>query len=261
MARGTIRERFKSVEAMAKDVIRVSIQVLYSEKHSAYIEMGKNWIRSFIEHVGKFKDVILELLFLTPPEITCPLECRVIRGSIEDNLSTSIVERTLLGIAYAKEHSFDFIFRSNLSSVVCWEGFCSVLKDLPRTNCYAGKVGFAHLRDNPTLDLPVTFCSGSGFFLSRDLFENFSCFSELRPFDISKDMLDDVFVGRVLMHTPRLSLKRFDLTEKINVSESVLNSICYDIKKWSYHHMRINSGNRETQDLLLHRELFRMVNN
>lgn len=72
-------------------------------------------------------------------------------------------EKTIKFFQYILKHfQFDVLFRTNASSYICQDKMMKWLEKNYHDKFYAGVVG---------QDLWLKFCSGSGFFLSRDLVE------------------------------------------------------------------------------------------
>jgi hypothetical protein len=105
---------------------------------------------------------------------------------VPDDLA-HVGEKTIAAFEYVLEHSdFDVAFRTNCSSYVDLPNLRSLVRSRGRrTGFYAGLVGGHE---------GVTFASGSGYFLSRDLVE--LAVAEREAWDHS--LLDDVALGAVL---------------------------------------------------------------
>jgi len=91
------------------------------------------------------------------------------KNEIVDEKIYTIYDEGLYGIGYRtlemleilyEKFDFDYIFRTTLSSYVDMEKLTEFLTDKPKNNFYCG--GFVSHDGIP-------FCSGSGYFLSRDL--------------------------------------------------------------------------------------------
>jgi hypothetical protein len=81
------------------------------------------------------------------------------------NESKNILEKTLFAFDYVhKNIDFDFLYRTNISSYINSKIFLKTLNELPRTKHYSGVLGnhYGHSRKKSH-----TFCSGSGYFLSK----------------------------------------------------------------------------------------------
>jgi hypothetical protein len=86
---------------------------------------------------------------------------------IEDKIYTSspegysnIGEKTITAFELIKDKNFDYLFRTNSSSYIIKENLLNFLEDKPKENFYTGIIG-KHSN--------INFCSGSGYFLSKNL--------------------------------------------------------------------------------------------
>ena len=106
---------------------------------------------------------------------------------------------------------YDFVWRTNLSSVLDFDGllrYCRGLNPLPlgglRCVFYAGYIGLADVTTNKDIDSNIRFASGSGFLLSREavqyLIENEAL--------LRRDLIDDVAIGALL--EPRFGIVHLD---------------------------------------------------
>ncbi len=83
------------------------------------------------------------------------------------------------------EFDFDYIYRTNVSSYLKLEGLNSYIKDQPRINFFSGYKGTHH---------GITFASGSGYFISKDLVERVVSLED----HWDHDLIDDVAIGKLL---------------------------------------------------------------
>lgn len=133
------------------------------------------------------------------------------------NESKNILKKTLLAFNFIyKSFDFDFLFRTNISSYIHKEQFLKTLNQLPTSAHYSGVFGkhYGYPRKKGH-----TFCSGSGYFLSKDVFE--ICVEKRR--DIQKDLPDDVAIGQLISQEKiqRLPQPRFDLSENIAYPQNI----------------------------------------
>ena len=122
---------------------------------------------------------------------------------------------------------YDYVWRTNLSSVLDFEGLERFLSSLSQPNgLYAGYIGKALNNGSPTF-----FASGAGFLMSHDvamyLVEN-------KEF-LRWDLIDDVAIGALL--EPRFGLMHLERcwvqSEHIVAEKDVFHFRCE-----SYHHLR-----------------------
>lgn len=99
----------------------------------------------------------------------------------------AILKKTLSFIEWYRNEPFDYIFRVNDGAYIDIPNMLEFLKDKPRERFYCGTPG--------SVD-GIRFCSGSGFFLSRDLvqmiYEN--------KWEFHDRHIDDVAIGEFMMN-------------------------------------------------------------
>jgi len=102
----------------------------------------------------------------------------------EDLMSIGV--RTLECFEYCLDNfDFDYIYRTNLSSYVNKERLLKFLEGRPSTSFYSAVVGH---------HVGVSYGSGAGYFLSRDLVEEVVSRKE----ELDTSILDDVAIGKLL---------------------------------------------------------------
>lgn len=115
---------------------------------------------------------------------------------------------------------YDFVWRTNLSSVLDFDGllrYCCGLNPLPKggpvaslkdgqLRCvfYAGYTGLADVTTNKDIDSNIRFASGSGFLLSREAVHYLIDNEAL----LRRDLIDDVAIGALL--EPRFGIVHLD---------------------------------------------------
>jgi hypothetical protein len=171
--------------------------------------------------------------------------------SCEETLA-NIGLKTLKSFDLLKQKDFSYIFRTNTSSYVCQQKLAKFVDDKSRLNFYCGIVGRYHL--NPAIE----FCSGAGYFLSRDVFDLVLKHSD----SWDHTHLDDVSLGIVLKNlgvpiapgAKRLTLAdiHFEYDKKVLDDHYHIRCASYDKKRTSsnieYFHMnRIHEILRNNQ--------------
>jgi len=164
---------------------------------------------------------------------------------------------------------YDFVWRTNLSSVLDFDGllrYCRCLNPLPlggpvaslkdgpvasqnlRCVFYAGYTGLADVATNKDIDSNIRFASGSGFLLSREavqyLIENEAL--------LRRDLIDDVAIGALL--EPRFGIVHLDRcrikTGEENVA-SVVSCGVFHFRCETYCHERtVEFMNKVDRELL-----------
>lgn len=128
----------------------------------------------------------------------------------KENIYTDVKEqlifcgyKTLTAFNLIKDLEFDYIFRTNSSSYVDKKLLLEFIKDKPKQNFYSGAIGNYN---------GIPFASGSGYFLSKDLFK----YILENKNEWNHQVIDDVSVGiMMLQKNVKIHIgKRFDLTDE-----------------------------------------------
>ena len=97
--------------------------------------------------------------------------------------------KTLLSFEWVLEnYNFDYIFRTNLGSFVNPTSIIEFVKEKPKKEFYCGIIG------KYNLDREITYASGSGYFLSKDLVEKVVLNKQFWKHNV----VDDVAIGELL---------------------------------------------------------------
>jgi hypothetical protein len=109
--------------------------------------------------------------------------------------------KTMAAFEYFSNQKFDYILRTNLSSLWNYTKLLEFVEHLPRTNVYAGTSGNCD---------GIPFVSGSGFLLSKDVYD-YLIAKKTDVLNINR--IDDVDIGKVLTDAkvPRTDLLRTDV--------------------------------------------------
>lgn len=158
----------------------------------------------------------------------------------------NILGKTLNGMEYllGSDH-YDFIVRTNLSSVWCFGSLESYLESLPRTNVYSGPRGpYYHLE---RLHFWFYFVGGMGIIMSRDvcglLLENRATAEGFKN-------MDDIDIGYT-MHTlgiPILPIHYCPI-ESLSEFEEKKSSIRWD--EPIFYRAKQTSGNRDEEPVYM----------
>ena len=110
---------------------------------------------------------------------------------------------------------FDYIFRTNLSSYVDITELKNFLQGMPKNNFYCGSFGEA---------AGIPFCSGSGYFLSRDLVEKVI----INKSNWDHSLIDDVSLGLLLnnLGVERTLGRRYDFVSGLEIDLSNYHYRC-----------------------------------
>ena len=161
-----------------------------------------------------------------------------------ENFSERLIYKTLKGFEYCLQNSrCKYVLRTNLSSFFNIPLFQVYCESAPETSLYAGPLESYPLTLPNGVSGTLLFCSGSGYLLSRDLVE----LTLQRSGDISRSLLDDVWLGTTLMDINRKRWVRCDLTNINNNEEHTAKSIFNEIKisaQQNIFHFRINNSKK-----------------
>lgn len=154
----------------------------------------------------------------------------------EENYIPGILNKTVEAIR-AIGLEYDFVWRTNLSSVLDFDGllrYCRGLNPLPsgggglRCVFYAGYTGLADVTTNKDIDSNIRFASGSGFLLSREAVQYLIDNEAL----LRRDLIDDVAIGALLepqfgiVHLDRCRIKTGEENVSHVISQGVFHFRC-----------------------------------
>ena len=119
-------------------------------------------------------------------ELDCENQTLFVKG--DECLIPGILHKTIEALSYflSLNSAFDFVWRTNLSSVVDFDGLHKYVSNIDKhTGFYGGYVGKA---------LDMFFVSGAGFLMSRDVAE----YLVANKASLRYDLIDDVAIGALL---------------------------------------------------------------
>lgn len=129
----------------------------------------------------------------------------------DDSFLHRLNDKTLKAYQYCiATHEFDYILRSNLSSYYRLDILLEYLNGMPTTCFYGGSIMDINLIVEGGTFFPLTYNSGSGFILSKDLVELLLQKKNNLPIEM---VIDDVWTGFTLLDIPRHEIARCDLTD------------------------------------------------
>ena len=144
-----------------------------------------------------------------------------IRG--DECLIPGILHKTVEALSYFLSFDYNFVWRTNLSSVLDFEGLQRYLGTIRSTGFYGGYVG-------KTVS-EIWFASGAGFLMSRDVAEYLVLNKDL----LRWDLIDDVAIGALL--EPRYGIVPIERCW-IQSGEEVVGSDVFHYRCESYQHLR-----------------------
>jgi hypothetical protein len=144
-----------------------------------------------------------------------------IRG--DECLIPGILYKTMEALSYFLSFDYNFIWRTNLSSVLDFAGLQRYLGTIRSTEFYGGYVG-------KTVS-GIWFASGAGFLMSRDVAE----YLVLNKDSLRWDLIDDVAIGALL--EPRYGIVPIERCW-IQSGEETVGSDVFHYRCESYMHLR-----------------------
>jgi hypothetical protein len=194
----------------------------------------KNLISYIKKHNHKIKVCMIYGKDITTDDLNIDNDDKLILNTSESYIP-GILLKTLSAFKYIEDnYEYKHIFRTNLSSFLIIENLIKVSENLDNENVYAGVVGNTN---------NCQFVSGAGFWLSKDnilyILTNIN--------SIDKSLIDDVSIGKILGEKKKILLKRYDITNDINVidKEKLLNNIILD----GHYHIRIKNVKNRNLDV------------
>ena len=197
--------------------------------------------KSDAEWIGDIVNDITEPLrssHMTPPlcgqslcdrfELDIANKTLFIRG--DECLIPGILHKTVEALSYFLSFDYDFVWRTNLSSVLDFEGLQRYLGTINLSGFYGGYVGKALKPDG--LERDIFFASGAGFLMSRDVAE----YLVLNKDSLRWDLIDDVAIGALL--EPRYGIVPIDRCWIQSGEEMVGSNGVFHYRCESYQHLR-----------------------
>jgi hypothetical protein len=203
--------------------------VIISSKNEPYLSLDdavrKTW--------GNVKHPDIEIFYCYGGEKLNFISGNDIYTNHDETLS-NIGRKILTSFEMIKDRKFSYLFRTNTSSYIFQDNMINFLKNKPTQNFYCGVVGRYHL------DSSIAFCSGAGYFLSRDVFNKILDHSN----DWDHSHLDDVSLGIIMknLNVPISNVaKRLTLSDiNFNYDEKILREH-YHVRCASYQGKRTDS--------------------
>jgi hypothetical protein len=175
---------------------------------------ANEWIGDIVNDIG---DTNLRDRF----ELDIANKTLFIRG--DECLIPGILHKTVEALSYFLSFDYNFVWRTNLSSVLDFEGLQRYLGTIRSTGFYGGYVG-------KTVS-EIWFASGAGFLMSRDVAEYLVLNKDL----LRWDLIDDVAIGALL--EPRYGIVPIERCW-IQSGEEVVGSDVFHYRCESYQHLR-----------------------
>lgn len=132
--------------------------------------------------------------------------------------------------ASLKNFDFDYIYRTNASSYIDLDGLNEFLRNKPIANFYAGVVGNYQ---------GISFASGCGYFISRDLVEK--VIQKKNRWDHS--YIDDVSLGKLLTREMNIAIQ---MVKRVDLNSEIVDLVKIENIKKSIFHFRCKAANPDT---------------
>jgi hypothetical protein len=204
---------------------KILMLVLASDTDPIYCELQDLW-RQYMN-----TNPHVECIFYKADPTLCEearmLDSNTLVVQCEEHID-KVFEKTLKAFRFfeSKLDTYDFLFRTNLSSFVILDRYVERCKQYPRTGLCAAKIGYGEK------DLP--FPSGAGFTLTPDIVKR------LLTTPVEYDTQDDVTIGRALQSwsIPIHNENRFDILPNIHLHQLYE----YASKNPAFFHVRTKTG-------------------
>jgi hypothetical protein len=185
---------------------------------------ANEWIGDIVNDIG---DTHLREQF----ELDMLNKTLFIRG--DECLIPGILHKTVEALSYFLSFDYNFIWRTNLSSVLDFEGLERYIGTISSTGFYGGYIGktVGKALSEATLCKDIWFASGAGFLMSRDVAE----YLVLNKSLLRWDLIDDVAIGALL--EPRYGIVPIERCW-IQSGEEVVGSDVFHYRCESYQHLR-----------------------
>lgn len=241
--------------------MRILVLVIVSFDKPVYYDMLQVWrervcSRSDVwfiqckltsEWIGDVINDILDTSFKDRFELDIANKTLFIRG--DECLIPGILHKTVEALSYFLSFDYNFIWRTNLSSVLDFEGLQRYLGTINSSGFYGGYVGKAvsgalseatvseatvseATISEATIGENIFFASGAGFLMSRDVAE----YLVLNKDSLRWDLIDDVAIGALL--EPRYGIVPIERCWIQSGEEVVGANGVFHYRCESYQHLR-----------------------
>lgn len=193
----------------------IPILVIDSDKEEVYKFCREIWRINCSKHKDEFKLVFLK----STPELKNH-EFQLIGDTLftayHGLTNHEIINKTIIGFEFSLTNfCFSHLLRTNLSSFFALSKILSLIPRLPHEKCYAGFLG-KYSEDPANNGDEVSFVSGAGLFLSRDVVNLVVDRKNNIPY---LNDLDDIWISKILHDVPQKELRRFDFTQLFSINQ------------------------------------------
>jgi len=216
------------------------IVLILANDTGIYLECQKLWQIYMNTHPNiktyfiKYKSDLIEDISLENDNI-------FIKGN--ESFIPGCLDKTVKAIEFClKNQNFDFIFRTNMSSVVDLNNINSVLENYNRH--YSGVIG---VHQN------IQFASGAGILLSKQL----CIFLTSYKHKLNYNLMDDLSIGLFCSNAKNIRIAPLTRFETYNY-ENTLNLISKDLIK-DHYHFRCKSEKDNNKTLLMMKKIIDLI--
>ena len=218
------------------------ILLVIASRGEIYDKLIKHYWIPFIKHSQKYKEIKIFLLFSSENKDGICNEIRDNELVFEDTdgFIPGILIKTINAFKLINEkYSYNKLLRTNLSSFFIINNMLKFSYSLSNTSLYAGFIG-SYLNNK--------FCSGAGFWCSKDTIEYI--LENKDTIDYNKP--DDVAIGLLFNDSTLKACPRFDIIHNVNISNKKI--MLQNIINKGMYHIRIKNSKDRNLDILYIRE-------
>jgi len=155
----------------------------------------------------------------------------------------NVGKKTLTAFELLKNKEFDYLFRTNTSSYIVQENLLKFLENKPRQNYYSGIQGSQY---------NIDYCSGSGYLISRDVFEKVIQYKKFW----NHQLIDDVAIGNLIKS---FNVKISEGATRLNIHDLERPYELCDLK--NHYHIRCAWHRDRNVDVFHMKNIHKLLNN
>ena len=218
------------------------ILLVIASRGKIYDKLIKNYWIPFIKHSQKYKEINIFLVFGSENKdgICNEIKDNELVFENTDDFIPGILIKTIRAFKLINDkYIYNKILRTNLSSFFIIDKMLKFSYSLPNTSLYAGFIGCYQNKK---------FCSGAGFWCSKDTIE----YILKNKDNIDYDKPDDVSIGLLFKDSSLKACPRFDIINNVNISNK--KKLLQNIISKDMYHIRIKNSKDRNLDILYIRE-------
>jgi len=206
-----------------------------------YIKLKDVW-RSYMNNNSEIESYFIE--YNATKDRIIENNTFYIKGS--ESYNPGVREKTIDSFDYFLKSGakYDYVVRTNISSVWNFRTLLKYLSTLPQSNVYSGIIGYHN---------NIRFVSGAGFIMSPDIVQRII---DNRTMTHHINIMDDVDIGAVLdrLGTPFTLGSRTDL-----ITMDMFNNYVYDDNVYHYRIKQESHGARHEEPVIM-KKILDMIN-